>query len=156
MKNVSDKSCRENQNTHFMSNNSFFSKMNYKIMWKNIVEAERQPMIVWRMNCMLYTQGCRHTLRICNIRFPTAKMVAWKRLHGTLNVHSCQQKSIGVKFSKSRTGSDVRYSCHHNSSRFTFPHICAFVAFLCPPFITINHTAYILVLTEDNNTLLNF
>ena len=31
-----------------------------------------------------------------------------------------------------------------------FPHICAFVPFLCPPFITINHTAYIL--TEDDNT----
>ena len=31
-----------------------------------------------------------------------------------------------------------------------FPHICAFVAFLCLPFITINHTVYIL--TEDNNT----
>ena len=30
------------------------------------------------------------------------------------------------------------------------PHICAFLAFLCLPFITINHTAY--VLTEDNNT----
>ena len=36
-------------------------------------------------------------------------------------VHSCQQKSIGLKFSKSQTRSDVRYSCHHNSSRFTFP-----------------------------------
>ena len=44
-------------------------------------------------------------------------------------VHSCQQKSIGLKFSESRTGSDVRYSCHHNSSRFTFPifaHSCRF------------------------------
>jgi hypothetical protein len=36
-------------------------------------------------------------------------------------VHSVQQKSIGQKFSKFRTGSDVRYSCHHNLSRFTFP-----------------------------------
>jgi len=44
-------------------------------------------------------------------------------------VHSCQQKSIGLKFSKSQTGSDVRYSCHHNSSHFTFPifaHLCRF------------------------------
>ena len=32
---------------------------------------------------------------------------------------------------------------------FYFPHIGAFVAFLCLPFITINHTPYIL--TEDNN-----
>ena len=28
---------------------------------------------------------------------------------------------IGLKFSNSRTGSHVRYSCHHKSSRFTFP-----------------------------------
>jgi len=32
-------------------------------------------------------------------------------------------------FLKSQTGSDARYSCHHNSSRFTFPifaHSCRF------------------------------
>jgi len=38
-------------------------------------------------------------------------------------VHSCQQKSIGLKFSKSQTGSDVRYSCHHNSSLLLSPHL---------------------------------
>jgi len=46
-----------------------------------------------------------------------------------LSVHSCQQKSISLKFSESQTGSDVRYSCHHNSSHFTFPilaHSCRF------------------------------
>jgi len=45
------------------------------------------------------------------------------------DVHSCQQKSIGLKFPKSQTGSDVRYNCHNNSSRFTFPifaHSCRF------------------------------
>jgi len=36
-------------------------------------------------------------------------------------VHSVEQKSIGLKFSKSRTGSHVTYSCCHNSSPFTFP-----------------------------------
>jgi hypothetical protein len=35
-------------------------------------------------------------------------------------VHSVEQKSIGLKFSLSRNGSHVAYSCHHNSSRFTF------------------------------------
>jgi len=48
-----------------------------------------------------------------------------------LHVHSCQQKSIGLEFSKSQTGNDVRYSCHHNSSHFTstfpiFAHSCHF------------------------------
>ena len=37
------------------------------------------------------------------------------------NVHSVEQKSIGLKLSKSRTGSDMRYSCHHDSGHFTFP-----------------------------------
>jgi len=36
-------------------------------------------------------------------------------------VHSVQQKSISLKFSKSRSGSHVTYSCRHNSSRFAFP-----------------------------------
>ena len=43
----------------------------------------------------------------------------WEIQH--LIVHSVEQKSIGLKFSKSRTGSDVWYSRHHNSSHFTFP-----------------------------------
>ena len=41
MRNVSDKSCRENQNTHFVFNTFFFFFENhavYEIMWKNIVE----------------------------------------------------------------------------------------------------------------------
>ena len=34
---------------------------------------------------------------------------------------SVEQKFIGLKFSKSRNGSNVTYSCHHILSRFTFP-----------------------------------
>ena len=48
------------------------------------------------------------------------------RLKGSnivLLVPSVQQKSNGLKFSKSRTGSHVMYSCHHNSSRFTSPYL---------------------------------
>ena len=36
-------------------------------------------------------------------------------------VHSIEQKSIALRFLKSRTGSHVTYCCHHNLSRFTFP-----------------------------------
>jgi len=46
--------------------------------------------------------------------------VVMGRAFGQL-VHSIEQKSIALKFSKSRTGSHVTYSCHHNLSRFTFP-----------------------------------
>ena len=44
MRNVSDKSCRENQNTHFMFNDVFFSPENravYEIMWKNTMGARQ-------------------------------------------------------------------------------------------------------------------
>ena len=64
-------------------------------------------------------------------------------------VHPVEQKSIGLKFSKSRTGSHVTYSCHHNSSRFTFPifaHSWRFSVFNSLQSIT----PY--TLTEDNNT----
>jgi hypothetical protein len=46
MRNVSDKSCRENQNTHFMLSNFFFSEIVpfYEIMSKVTVEPERPQM----------------------------------------------------------------------------------------------------------------
>jgi hypothetical protein len=44
------------------------------------------------------------------------------------HVRSVGQKSIALKFSTSRTGSDVRYSCHHNSS----PHSRSFIVLSNP------------------------
>jgi hypothetical protein len=39
MRNVSDKSCRENQNTHFMFSNVFSeNRAVYKKMWKNMIQ----------------------------------------------------------------------------------------------------------------------
>ena len=45
------KSCRENQNTHFVTSNIFFfeNRAVYEIMWKNIVEWGKPQMTVWRM-----------------------------------------------------------------------------------------------------------
>ena len=53
MRNVSDKSCTENQNTRFLFNNIFFFENRdvYEIMWKNTVEFDRSQ-IIW---CMLTT-----------------------------------------------------------------------------------------------------
>ena len=43
MRNISDTGCRENQNTHFMINTIFFSKILpfYEVIWKNTVEPAR-------------------------------------------------------------------------------------------------------------------
>jgi len=39
------------------------------------------------------------------------------------NVHSVEQKSFGLLFRTSRSGSHVTYICHHNSSRFISPYL---------------------------------
>jgi len=50
MRNVSDKLCRENQNTHFMFNIIFSeNRAVHEIMWKNIVQLGRPQMTIWRM-----------------------------------------------------------------------------------------------------------
>jgi hypothetical protein len=47
-KNVLDKNCRENQNTHFMPQNIFEYYAVYKKTWKNIAQPDR-PWIIWRI-----------------------------------------------------------------------------------------------------------
>jgi hypothetical protein len=50
MRNVSDKSCRENRNAHFMFNNCFSTVVPlYEIMWENFVQTDRQPMTIWHI-----------------------------------------------------------------------------------------------------------
>ena len=48
MTNVSDKSCRENQNTHFMFIFFFENRAVYEIIWKNIVVPGRPRITVFR------------------------------------------------------------------------------------------------------------
>jgi len=63
MRNVSHKSCRENQNTHFT-----FSKFRaiYEIIWKSMVEPGRpQTTIIWRMRTACWTTKATDTLIIC-------------------------------------------------------------------------------------------
>ena len=52
MRNVSGKSCRDNQNTHFVFSNFFFSFENHavcEIIWENIIERGRPQVTIWRM-----------------------------------------------------------------------------------------------------------
>jgi hypothetical protein len=89
MRNVSDKSCREKQNTHFMFNNIFFFKNRavYEIMRKI---RSSQTAHRWQYNmahalCIPDNWGNnRHTLRIFNTYcFSTATMVTRTRLNVT-------------------------------------------------------------------------
>jgi hypothetical protein len=61
MRNVSDKSCRENQNTHFMLNNVFRKSTVYEIKWKNIVERGWLWMTAWRMRIACWIPNATNT-----------------------------------------------------------------------------------------------
>jgi len=90
MRNVSDKICRENQNTHFVLNDFFYYRVIYEIMWKNDVERCRPQMTIWRKRIACWITKATQTLTICNTYcFPTATMVARTRLNVTLYVLAC-------------------------------------------------------------------
>ena len=44
MRNISDRSCRENKITHCIFNNFFLNCAVYEIMWKNIAQPGRSQM----------------------------------------------------------------------------------------------------------------
>jgi hypothetical protein len=70
---------------------------------------------------------------VCTVPVRTSASAASFKAQWLLYVHSVQQKSSGLIFRTSRSGSDVTYSCHHNSRHFTFPifvHSCRFSFFL--------------------------
>jgi len=76
------KSCRGDQNTHFMFNNSPPPTCTfYDIMWKNIVILDKTQMTVWHMCILCWIPNATNTFRICNSYcFSTATMVAWMHL----------------------------------------------------------------------------
>jgi len=55
MRNVSDRSCRENKNTFYVKFFFFEIPANYEIMWKNFVELDWPHMTIWgtRIACWI-------------------------------------------------------------------------------------------------------
>jgi len=68
MRNISDKSCRENQNTHFFAQKLFFpeNRAFYEKMWKAIVERGKPQMTIWRMRIAFKIPKDTDTLSLCN------------------------------------------------------------------------------------------
>jgi len=56
MKNISDKVCRENQNTYFMFNTYFFPKNRdvYEMMWENMGQPNRPQTKIYSGACALH------------------------------------------------------------------------------------------------------
>ena len=89
MRNVSDKSSRENQNTHLMfSDLSSENRALYEITLKNIVERGRPQMTMWRMciACWIPKSTDTHSQYVTHC-FSTAAVVARTRLIVTLYLH---------------------------------------------------------------------
>jgi len=63
VRNVADRICTENQNTHFMFNNFFPENRNvYEIMWENICRAgEATGGNMTHAYCVLENECYRHT-----------------------------------------------------------------------------------------------
>jgi hypothetical protein len=110
MRNVSDKSCKENQNTHFMFNN-FFLKNHavYEIMWKSVVELCGP----WQYDvCTLHAEYLKLQAHTQNC-FSSVTMVA--RMH--LNIMLCLHcLSLFLLFC-----SKLRFSCLNVSVYFSLP-----------------------------------
>ena len=100
MINVSDKSCREAQNTHFMFNSFFFfeNRAVYEIMRKNKVELDR-PQMTWTMRiaCSIPKATNTHSDYVMRIIFSAMIMVEGTRLDVRLYVHclSCSTLKQG-------------------------------------------------------------
>jgi len=60
-KDVSDKICRENQNTHFCSITLFFVSKIVLFMWKNVVQLDRPQMTTWRMRIACWLTKAANT-----------------------------------------------------------------------------------------------
>ena len=72
MKNVSDKSCRENRNTPFILNNVFENRALFEIMWKSVVERGRPEKTIWCMHitCWIPKATNKHSGCLIFIAFP--------------------------------------------------------------------------------------
>jgi hypothetical protein len=85
MRDVSDKSCRENQSTHFVLHIFFFFKFLaiYEIMWKSVVELDRLQMTIWHMCIASWVPKATniHSEYVILIAFPLQQWLYASMLH---------------------------------------------------------------------------
>ena len=88
VRNVSDKNCIQNQNTHFVFRNvSPDNRAVCEIMWECVVERGRLQMAIWRTRVSCWTHKATNTnTDYVNSLIFTATMVAGTRLIVTWGV----------------------------------------------------------------------
>jgi hypothetical protein len=138
MRNISNKSCGENQNPHFMFNN-FFSEDRtvYEIMWKNVVQPDRPQMTIWRMRISCWTPKATntHSQYVILIAFPRQKWLCErasmlrytyiaclvKRLYSIRNFGTYTTPHAVVTMSVARTPATARYNFGHTRTHYVTP-----------------------------------
>ena len=89
MRNVSCKSCRRNQSTHFVFNNVFRRSCSLRDNVETYCRCGRQQMTILRLQIACWITKATHTFTICTIYyFSTPKMLVSTRLDVTLYVQS--------------------------------------------------------------------
>jgi len=107
MRNVTDKSCTENQNTHFVSNNFFYiNRAVFEIMWENAVQPDRPQMTTWRMRTAWWITKATntHSQYVILIAFPLQQWLQERVLRYTYIVClllSTYKKTSGLCFTLS-------------------------------------------------------
>ena len=99
MRNVSDKSCRENRNTYFVCNNSHPLPKSCRL-WDNVEKYNRAGTATYEN--MAHAHCYKYTHNLCNTHcFPTATMVERTRVNVTFYVQwlSC----YGISLNSFRT-----------------------------------------------------
>ena len=114
IRNISDKLCRERQNTHFMFNNFFFlNRAVYEIMWKNIVQPDRSQTMRTRIAWWMIKATNTHSAYVILIALLPPQ---WLHKHKSM---------LRYTYSRSYTGLHImyRYSCQIFTKRDPSRHI---------------------------------
>ena len=100
IRNVSDKSCTENQHTFHVRYPCFKNCDFYEIMWKNTVELGRSQMIVWctLISCWIPKAKNTHSEYVILTDFPKQKWLL-ERASVLLYMHIACLLSYGISFS---------------------------------------------------------
>jgi len=115
MKNASDKSCRDNQHTHFVFSNFFpENRAVYGTMWNNVAGPGRPQMTIWRMRIAYWIPKATdtHSEYVILIAFPRQQ---WSRerapmLHFYTHLAVFKQSSRNM-VSAGHPGVRVRVQC---------------------------------------------
>jgi hypothetical protein len=86
MRTVSDKSCRENQNTHFMFNFFFFSKIVQFMRCDNVEKycrPDRPQIRIWRMHISCWVSKARNTHKE-HVILTVFPLQLWLQVHASM------------------------------------------------------------------------